>query len=94
MYVYDSIRKDVIMSEENKTVELKEEELEKVSGGDDFHYNVSHKEAWKCPKCGNIDADQMRGDNGFKPRIQCQVCWYDGPKDEFKSDHIKAWPPF
>lgn len=34
------------MSEENKTVEIKEEDLEKVTGGDTGSMN------FPCPKCG------------------------------------------
>ena len=73
------------MSEENKKVELKEEDLEKVSGGQ-YCFNVSKANGaqWKCPNCGNKDADSMRGNSYSCTRMECQLCWYEGPKEEFR----------
>ena len=70
------------MSEENKTVELKEEDLEKVSGGQ-YSYNVTSKVFWKCPSCGNRDHSQLRAQDYNMKRLECQICWHEGPVDEF-----------
>ena len=75
------------MSEEKKDVELKEEELEKVSGGD-FAYNVTSYKDWKCPNCGNTDHSKMRAEksntSSIYTNIQCRVCWHIGTVYEFE----------
>ena len=71
------------MSEEKKTVELKEEDLEKVSGGGDFDYGVSSTVNWKCPNCGETSHNQFRGNDCNATQIQCQSCWHVGAKSDF-----------
>ena len=56
------------MSEENKTTELKEEELEKISGGDvgDDAYCMFR---WQCNGGQNCKAPAFRGGSG-------SMCYY------------------
>ena len=55
------------MSEEKKNVELKDEELEQVSGG--YSYNMPSTGQFKCPQCGNRDRHTMSADTYKHQRL-------------------------
>ena len=71
------------MSEEKKTVELKEEDLEKVSGGGDFDYGVSSTIDWRCPNCGETSLNQFRGNDYKATQIKCLKCGHIGATSDF-----------
>ena len=78
------------MSEEKKNVELKDEELEQVSGG--YSYNMPSTGQFKCPQCGNRDRHTMSADTYKRQRVQCEICWHEGPIGEFRYNEGQGIP--
>lgn len=67
--------------------DLKEEDLQKVSGGDgEYHYvfKPSNGKQYRCPNpnCLNPNWYDMLT-NEKRSHIQCQKCWHVGTFDEF-----------
>ena len=76
-------REDLIMSEEKKTIELKEKDLEKVSGGGDFDYGVSFTQNWRCPNCNETSPAQFRGNDCVATQMKCLTCGHIGATSDF-----------
>ena len=62
------------MSEENKTVELKEEELEKVSGGKAIIFYGLNQMASTCPHCNTRNRFRFQGGAGYTKGAQMGTC--------------------
>ena len=68
------------MSEENKTVELKDEELKKVSGGK-CEPGFTYRNNQYCVKCGSPDYNIYEGIRTYAVCLSCGDISYDITKD-------------